>query len=72
MRNHERTMRNYKMLKKIMKEHLEEAKELMRIIDKQKKDMYGSTVKIVKDISEEKIKYYEKYVELVEGKLKNG
>ncbi len=72
MRNHERTMRNYKMLKKIMKEHLEEAKELMRIIDKHKKDMYGSTVKIVKDISEEKIKYYEKYVELVEGKLKNG
>ena len=55
MRNHERTMRNYKMLKKIMKEHLEEAKELMRIIDKHKKDMYGSTVKIVKDISEEKI-----------------
>ena len=51
MRNHERTMRNYKMLKKIMKEHLEEAKELMRIIDKHKKDMYGSTVKIVKDIS---------------------
>lgn len=72
MRNHERTMRNYKMLKKIMKEHLEEAKELMRIIDKHKKDMYGSTVKIVKDVSEEKIKYYEKYVELVEGKLKNG